>query len=183
MGMNLPNTHRKETKSNGEDAEGEDFCELCVEDLSSLYLLSFLLTRDHGKAEQCLVAAVEDSAKERCAFEEWAPSWTRRAIIRNAIQLVSPHSGGASVTLRRIGNQAQAMPELGDLFARVLALEDFERLVFVILVLERYSDQDCSALLGYSRQEIEDERIRALHHISGRHVPDLTQPANSENAI
>jgi hypothetical protein len=33
-------------------------------------------------------------------------------------------------------------------FAIVLALEDFERFVYVLSVLERYSDQTCAVLLG-----------------------------------
>jgi len=50
--------------------------------------------------------------------------------------------------------------------ATVLALEDFERFVFVLSVLERYSDQDCSILLSCSREDVRAARIRALQQIS-----------------
>jgi hypothetical protein len=49
---------------------------------------------------------------------------------------------------------------------RVLGLEEFERFVFVLSVLERYSDQDCSLLLGCSRQDVREARIGALQHVA-----------------
>jgi len=51
-------------------------------------------------------------------------------------------------------------------FASILALEDFERFVYVLSVLERYPDQKCAALLDTSAQEILETRIRALQHIA-----------------
>jgi hypothetical protein len=51
-------------------------------------------------------------------------------------------------------------------FASVLALEDFERFVYVLSVLERYPAQKCADLLGASTQEILETRIRALQHIA-----------------
>lgn len=50
--------------------------------------------------------------------------------------------------------------------ASILGLETFERFVFVMSVLEKYSDQDCSVLLGRSRHEIGEARMRALLHIA-----------------
>jgi hypothetical protein len=50
--------------------------------------------------------------------------------------------------------------------ARILRLEHFERFVFVMSVLERYSDQDCSVLLGCSRQDAGETRMRALLHVA-----------------
>ena len=44
----------------------------------------------------------------------------------------------------------------------VLALEDFERFVFVISVLEHYSVHECALLLGCSRQTVREGRTRAL---------------------
>ena len=51
-------------------------------------------------------------------------------------------------------------------FANVLALEDFERFVYVLSVLEGYTDWECSVLLKSSPQEIEQTRSRALQHIA-----------------
>jgi hypothetical protein len=66
--------------------------------------------------------------------------------------------------------------DLGDFpLAAVVGLNPFERFVFVMSVLERYSDQDCKTLLGCSRQDIIWARTRALEHIanfSRTSVPD-----------
>jgi hypothetical protein len=44
----------------------------------------------------------------------------------------------------------------------VLRLEPFERFVYVMSVLERYSDLDCSVLLGCARRDVIAARIRGL---------------------
>jgi hypothetical protein len=48
----------------------------------------------------------------------------------------------------------------------VLVLGDFERFVFVLSVLERYTDRECSVLLKSSLQEIEETRRRAVQHMA-----------------
>ncbi|MGA8437565.1 MAG: hypothetical protein WB762_26895 [Candidatus Sulfotelmatobacter sp.] len=48
--------------------------------------------------------------------------------------------------------------------AAVLQLEAFERFVYVMSVLERYSDLDCS-VLGCARRNVIAARIRALQQI------------------
>ena len=49
--------------------------------------------------------------------------------------------------------------------AAVLELAPFERFVYVMSVLERYSDQDCSVLLGCMRRDVIAARTRALQQI------------------
>ena len=49
-------------------------------------------------------------------------------------------------------------------FSAILELPDFERLVYVLSVLEGCTDQQCAALLGVSSQQIEETRLRALQH-------------------
>ncbi len=49
-------------------------------------------------------------------------------------------------------------------FAAILALQDFERFVYVLSVLEGYTDRECGTLLGVSPQQIEETRTRALQH-------------------
>jgi hypothetical protein len=46
--------------------------------------------------------------------------------------------------------------------AALLQLEPFERFVYVMSVLERYSDLDCSVLLGCARRDVIAARMRAL---------------------
>src|ERR1700752_4953695 len=67
-----------------------DFCRIFDENMNSLYLLAFLLTADHGKAEQCFVSGLEDAVEGNPVFRGWAHSWARRTIIQNAVRLISP---------------------------------------------------------------------------------------------
>ena len=146
----------------------DDFCRVFDEDMSSLYLLSYLLTADHDKAEQCFVSGLEDVVDGSPVFREWARSWARRVIIINAVRAISPQpmesgrSSTASVSAKgkmSVGDQAE--------IAAVLALEPFERFVYVVTVLERFSDQDCSILLGCARRDVVAARTRAFEQIGG----------------
>jgi hypothetical protein len=47
----------------------------------------------------------------------------------------------------------------------ILALRDFERFVFVLSVLDRYSLEDCAGLLGCSVSEIRQARTHALQEL------------------
>ena len=49
--------------------------------------------------------------------------------------------------------------------AAVLQLEPFERFVYVMSVLERYSDLDCSVLLGCARQDVIAARMSGLQQL------------------
>jgi hypothetical protein len=62
-----------------------------AEDRSELYLLSFLLTADRAKAEQCFVAGLDETAEDGTAFREWAHAWARRTVIHNAVRFIAPH--------------------------------------------------------------------------------------------
>ncbi len=62
-----------------------------ADDRTRLYLLSFLLTADRAKAEQCSVAGLDLSAEDNAAFRDWAHSWARRIVIHNALRLIAPH--------------------------------------------------------------------------------------------
>ena len=48
----------------------------------------------------------------------------------------------------------------------VLRLKDYERFVFVLSVLEHYSEHDCAQLLGCSVLEIREARSRALNELA-----------------
>ncbi len=71
-------------------ASAADFCQIFNQEMDGLYLLSFLLTGDRVKAEQCFVSGLDDSVKGNPVFKEWARSWARRAVIQNAVQIVGP---------------------------------------------------------------------------------------------
>jgi hypothetical protein len=145
-------------------ASSDDFQQIFQEDMSGLYLLSFLLTADREKAEQCFVSGLEDAVEGNRVFKDWARSWARRTIIQNAVRVINPISPEAS-NVARNGNEAKFPAEQPVEIGAVLKLEAFERFVYVMSVLERYSDQHCSVLLGCARWEVSAARIRALQQI------------------
>jgi DNA-directed RNA polymerase specialized sigma24 family protein len=51
----------------------------------------------------------------------------------------------------------------------LLGLEPFERVVYVMTVLEHHSDHECSLLLGCARRDVPPARTRALEEV-GRQV-------------
>jgi hypothetical protein len=149
-------------------ASKADFGQIFHEDMNGLYLLSFLLTADREKAEQCFVSGLEDAVDGSPVFKEWARSWARRAIIQNAVRVINPRpveGNGRSRSPSANGNGQTLSAELPVEIAAVLGLEPFERFVYVMTVLERYSDQECSVLLGCARRDVLAARTRALQQL------------------
>ena len=158
----MPETQR--TTGPTSYASNGDFCRIFREETDSLYQLSFLLTADRDKAEQCFVSGLEDSLKGSRVFKEWARSWARRAIIQNAVRVIKPRPMGENVPSGFNSSGKTLEADSGET-AAILELAPFERFVYVMSVLERYSDQDCSVLLGCSRRDVNAARIRALQQI------------------
>ena len=150
---------------NAEYATSADFCQIFDKDMSSLYLLSLLLTGDHKKAEECFVAGLENAVNRNRVFKDWARGWARRVIIQNALRTVDPHPKKESIlnsaSIEANDKIVAERPEI----AAVLGLQAFDRFVFVMSVLEDYSDHDCSILLGSTRRDVLAARVRALQKI------------------
>ena len=142
-------------------ATAADFCEIFTEEMHSLYLLAFLLTADNDKAEQCFVNGLGECEEGMSVFMEWARSWARRAILKHAIRMIMPARRNAD-SLSFISLKVAATAGRNNLFAAIVALRAFERFVFVMSVLERQSDEDCSSLLGCSRRDIIIARTLAI---------------------
>ena len=146
-----------------------EFCGVFADNMNSMHLLSYLLTADLAKAEECFVSGLEDCVEGTYVFRDWARSWARRTIIQNAIRMLAPrndHSTVAEVPSDAVSCSSARTQDAGYAIARILRLEHFERIVFVMSVLEKYSDQDCSVLLGCSRQDVGETRTRALRHVA-----------------
>ena len=140
-----------------------------IEEMQSLYLLSFLLTADHDKAEQCLVSAIRECAEGIGVFMEWARLWTRRAVLKRAIQLIMPAPEHADDVLRiSLKGPARWVDNIP--FAPVLLLDAFERFVFVMSILEGQSDEECAILLRCSRRDVMMARALSLQRQSSTHV-------------
>jgi hypothetical protein len=145
-------------------ASNDDFRRVFDEDMNSLYLLSYLLTADREKAERCFVSGLEDAVEGNPVFREWARSWARRVIIINAVRAINPRplELNAGLLSLPVGSNGKTPPPEHVEIAAVLALEPFERFVYVMTVLERYSDHDCSLLLGCARRDVIAARTRAF---------------------
>lgn len=148
-------------------ASSGDFRRIFSQEMDELHELSFLLTGDGEKAEQCFVSGLEDTVKGRPVFKEWARSWARRAIIQCAVRVINPKPMEESDSSSFNSNgDTPAVQETE--IAAVLGLRPFERFVYVMSVLERYSDQDCSLLLGCTRRDVVAARIRAFQQLETR---------------
>jgi DNA-directed RNA polymerase specialized sigma24 family protein len=148
-------------------ASCEDFRRVFEEDLSGLYQLSFLLTRDHHKAEQCFVAGLEDCAEESRVFKEWARTWARRVIVKNAIRELHPRSSYSNSSAQIFSPKLHLNgPSRHFDTDAVSGLADFERFVFVLCVLERYREHECALLLGCSDSEVREARTQAMEQLA-----------------
>ena len=96
---------------------------------------------------------------------------------------IRDRNGPSSTT--SISSQGKAPSVAQVEISAVLALEPFERFVYVMTVLERYSEQECSVLLGCRRQEVVAARTRALEQIGSAMASHSRQlpPASSEKPV
>jgi DNA-directed RNA polymerase specialized sigma24 family protein len=145
-------------------ASSRDFHRIFHEEKDSMYRLSFLLTADHEKAQQCFVSGLEDSVKGNSVFKEWARSWARRTIIQNAVRLINPRPT-EEYDPSGFSRSGETLAVEGAELAAVLDLGPFERFVFVMSVLEHYSEHECSILLGCSLRNMLAARSRALQQL------------------
>ena len=155
-------------------ATSSDFCRIFAEDMKNLYLLALLLTADAEKAEQCFVSGLEESSAGNQVFTEWAQSWARRTIIKNAIRLVAPVARDSGpLAAKDAGKQLlgdHAQPELRTALAPLFDLQPFERFVFVMSVLEGYSTRDCTLLLGCTLESLLAARVRAMQVVGQNQI-------------
>jgi DNA-directed RNA polymerase specialized sigma24 family protein len=166
-------------------ASREDFRRVFDGGLKELYQLSFLLTRDLARAERCLVRGLEDCEAGNSVFREWARSWAKRAIIQNAIRELNPRPSRSTPVSPTIFSDLDHLPSGPDRHFEVdavLGLEDFERFVFVMSILEHYSEHDCALLLRHPVVEIREARIRALRDLAeSRHMDHFPKQIVSED--
>ena len=172
-------TQKHKNARSDEYATRSDFCRIYLEQVNSLYLLSLLLTTDPQKAEKCFVLGFGDSVDNNSVFKERANLWARRCIILHAIQLLCPrpsdenelNEAGLSQLIGEVPAEVRAYPNL----ARIVVLNAFERFVFIMSVLEKYSDQECSLLLGCFRRDVINARTAAIRRLTSVVIATETQ--------
>ena len=116
------------------------------------------------KAEKCFVQGLQDAREGNRVFKEWAETWARRTIILNAIRLLRPSPANGAANTMPDPNAVGSVIRSAEI-AAILELSVFERFVFVMSVLERYSDRECWLLLGCTRDAVVSARSRALQNL------------------
>ena len=161
-------------------ATSSDFCHIYLEQMNSLYRLSLLLTADPQKAEQCFLSGLDASVSSKSVFRERAYLWARRNIILHAIRLLCPRPDDENEFNEerllpldgKVPAEVQAYPD----FARIVGLNSFERFIFVMSILEKYSAHECALLLGCLRQDVTNARTAAIRHLASVVIATETQP-------
>ena len=150
----------------GEYARKDEFASVFASERVALQRLALLLTANSEVAKRCLIRAFQECIESSSVSKQWVHSWTRRMVIRNAVSLVMGPEGQSFVnTNRNADDQLIAFSPDDSLDANaesesILDLPEFDRFVFVICVLERYSMHDCALLLGRSHRDINEARQR-----------------------
>jgi hypothetical protein len=170
-------------------ATTDDFQRIFAREMTGLFRLSLQLTADAGEAERCLILAMRECFANSTVSKEWALIWARRMVVRNAIRLVLETEDGMPNDVRseagpdfHFQSREYRIEALRDSLA-ILELPDFDRLVFVICVLERYSILDCALLLKRSPKDVNDARMRAINQVVSaeelnRHESTTTFPTS-----
>jgi DNA-directed RNA polymerase specialized sigma24 family protein len=162
MNRNRPNAEERDSC-----ATAEDFQQLFASEMGDLFHLALQLTADAEKAESCLIGAMRDCLSGSTVSKKWARIWTRRLVVRNAIRLVLgrendiPCDAASDVCLQPSQFRIDVLRES----PAILGLPDFDRLAFVISVLERYSILDAALLLRRTPRDVNDAIARATHEV------------------
>jgi hypothetical protein len=149
-------------------ATGTDCWNILTDEMHSRYLLSLLLTADLDKAEQCFISGMGECEEEIEVFMAWAQARARRMILKHAIWMIMPtpeHADDTSFTPLKKG----AVSGETKLFDAILGLNAFERFVFVMSVLEKLPDDDCSTLLRCSRRDLVIARALAVEYLANNY--------------
>ena len=156
---------RSNGKGSSDYATHSDFCTVFRQHLNRLYSLALILTGEELRAEKCLLAAFDSCVEGSLVFQESAVAWSKRNVIKCAIRLMSPSRSGLSRP-DLIANHCDSSSDQDRSLKSVKELSLFDRFVFVMSVLEGYSDRECALLLGCSYANIPAARVRSFHQIS-----------------
>jgi hypothetical protein len=160
--MFLCNRNKAETLR-AELATSTDFCRALTENMEHLYLLAFLLTANHGLAEQCLLAPMQEHLEQLTVFKEWAAVWTKHVVIQKAALIVFPERAQNGV--RELWRPEPERRRFSPIDV-VTELADIERFVFVLSMIEGYSDASCGNLLHRSLGCVREAKTAALLRFS-----------------
>jgi hypothetical protein len=155
-----------------EYASEDDILNLFSSDMSDLFHLAILLTADAEKAEDCIIISLHECLSHESILKCWLPVWIRTSVTRNGISMVTGAPGLSPATMpersprRAIHQLGPSAQDASEGSAAILALNDFDRLVYVLCVLEHYRLRDCALLLKRSRQDVRDAQCRAMEQVA-----------------
>lgn len=140
----------------GEVVQGKatpaEYWELISGEMNILYLLSFLLTADKEKAEQCLDQTLDEFVEGHEDFVDWARTQGRDAVLKHANAIMKPDPEATQVEVDfRDGLQC---PDGNHIFGAIASLPTFERFVFVMTRIYGQSDTECATHLVTTRWEV-----------------------------
>jgi hypothetical protein len=144
---------------------GTDFSNILTDEMHSLYQLSFLLTADLAKTEQCFISGMGECEEDIGVFMAWAQVRARRTILNHAIWTIRPTPERAEDLSSALLKGSATFGRI-KLFDAILGLNAFERFVYVMSILEKQSDDDCSTLLRCSRRDLIIARALALERLA-----------------
>ena len=162
---------RKEHGVRGEYTSKEEFVSVFKCERAGLQRLAILLTANSDAVKRCLIRAFQECISNSSVSRQWACSWTRRVVIRNAISLVRSRDSESSVNPSDDKDDefiAFTPDDSASAIAgseSILDLPEFDRLVFVICDLEHYSIYDCALLLDTSLRNIVEARQRVGNQV------------------
>jgi DNA-directed RNA polymerase specialized sigma24 family protein len=182
---------RKGAFNADEYASNEEFVSAFKTERATLYRLALLLTLKPETAELCLAHALQECIANSSVCREWLYSWSRRVVIRTAIGQVKNSaalpSDGSIVDTQQLVTTISTRPALNPpvMDQAIVDLSDFERLVFVICDLERYSVHDCALLLDRAPRDVYDAWSRASQEIArlSESQSELSKHTKAENVF
>jgi len=169
-------TYRRNSNETRHYATDEDFQRLFETEITDLFRLSLQLTADSEMAERCLILAMRECFGRTDIGRDFLRIWARRMLIQNAIrQVLGIDNDSGSHTGRDLHLQPTryGIEELRESIA-VLELPNFDRLVFVICVLERLSILDCALLLRRSPKDVSEAIVRAMNQVTCPECQEFT---------
>jgi hypothetical protein len=134
------------------NANPAEYWELISGQMNILYLLSFLLTADKTRAEQCLDQALDDFVEGFEDFVDWSRTRGRDAVLKYAICMMKPDAEGTQDEMDF--SDTAHFPDGNQNFGVIAGLPTFERFVFVVTGLYGRSDTECAKLLATTRWEV-----------------------------
>jgi hypothetical protein len=147
----------------GNYATPADYCRLFNERLTRFYTLSLLLTGNPEKAEECFTRSLDACLTSRGTFKGWEERLATHTIIKEAINMIGTNPA-------RVAGQIRRTSEVEILAAALAKLTGLDRCVYVMSVLENYSDRECAIFLGCSAIEVRSARERGMKTLAEMEV-------------